>query len=348
MTELSVEQQAAQLAASYLNKAGAISCQFVIKLKKVSVEVQIATNKKLVELGHPPYDLTGKKSSKKRNDGSQTAHNLVLPLNDEQKQVEESLVKMLDEIRLDREAIHCFTQELGTAEDKIREQLAKLRGVPYDGPLYDPFKFMYKPAHKHSRHNREEIEKSTKCGCFFCRATFEPKAIYTYVEGGSTAVCPNCGVDAIIGDIAGFELSEEFLVAMFRQWFSIPIRLRAVRPIGAPKKTQQVPVETPQPAKEEFIVPPHLEEVVPAGVGTALLNNLADDDEDDEDAVISEMEAVGRHDNYGKDEPNIIPMTSQPVNHDEDDEEDWDDEDDDDDWDDEDDEEDWDDDEEDE
>jgi hypothetical protein len=281
---LTIEQQAAQLAASYLNKAGVISCQFVIKLKKVSVEVQVATNQKLVELGHPPYDLSGRKKSKKRN--SQPSEPKVLT--DEQKQAEAAFVHILDEIRLDRETLDQFMVQLGAAEDNVREQLANLRGVPYDGPLYDPFKAIYKPAHQHSRHNKTEIEASTQCGCFFCRAVFDPKAIIVYSEG-DTAICPNCGIDAVIGDKAGFELSDEFLVAMFRHWFSIPIRLRAARPIGTPKPAPQLPqvpdTDLPllQPMKEESVVPPHLEETVPAGIGAALIGSLVDGDEEDEE-----------------------------------------------------------------
>ena len=335
MAELSTEQQAAQLAAGYLNRAGAISCQFVIKFKKMTVEVQTATNKKLIELGHPPYDLSGRKKSKDRTPRApRQPSGGPKVLNDEQKQGEAVLVHILDEIRLDREAIHRFTTELGIAEDNTREQLAKLRGVPYDGPLHDPFKAMYKPARQHSRHNKTEVEASTKCGCFFCRATFDPKAIYTYVEG-DTAICPNCGMDAVIGDVTGFELSDEFLVAMFRQWFSIPIRLRAARPIGVPKPAPQVPqVSTEMPLlqtmdKQEFVVPPHLEETVPAGIGAALVGSLVDDGDDEDEE---------------EEEQHILPMPVAPKASPVDEDEDEDDEDDDD-WDDDEDEEDWDDDE---
>ena len=335
MAELSVEQQAAQLAAGYLNKAGAISCQFVIKLKKVSVEVQIATNKKLVELGHPPYDLSGKRSHVARAARSPAPRQPAgepKMLDDEQKQAEAALVHILDEIRLDREALNQFTIELGVAEDNVREQLAKLRGVKYDGPLYDPFKNLYKSARQHSRHNKTEVEASTKCGCFFCRAVFDPKTIYTYAEG-DTAICPNCGIDAVIGDASGFELSDDFLVAMFRRFFSIPIRLRAARPIGGQKPAPQLPPSTELPLlqptvkEDEFKVPPHLEETVPAGIGATLVSRIADGD-DDED----EEEEESRH---------TIPITqpvtqSHPVedDEDEDDEDDWDDEEDEDDWDD--------------
>jgi hypothetical protein len=333
MTELSVEQQANQLAASYLNKAGAISCQFVIKLKKVSPEVQAATNKRLVELGHPPYDLFGKKTRDRKPRQRQLQRQLTgepKVLNDEQKLGEDALIKLLDEIRLDRAAVTNFLRELGTTEDNVREQLAKLRGVPYDGPLHDPFKDMYRPAHKHVRHNKAEIAASKKCGCCFCRATFEPNAIYTYVEG-DTAICPNCGIDAVIGDFSGYEMSEEFLTAMFRYWFSVPIRLRAARPIaplGAIASTvkSESTSSATEPESTQSTIPSHLQETAPAGIGAALLGSLADD-EDDEDEVKT-----------------VQPITPVVLNK-EDEEEDEDDWEEDDDWEDE---EDWDDDEDDE
>ncbi|MFA5766339.1 MAG: hypothetical protein WC919_00260 [Candidatus Paceibacterota bacterium] len=312
-----------ELVSIHLNAAGYPNTWFVQNFKKLSAANQERVNAKLVEIGHQPY---GVKASKKSNaPRGQQASREPKVLGDEEKQAEATLVHTLDEIRLDRDALNQFTVELGVAEDSIREQLAKLRGVPYDGPLYDPYQTLYKPVRKHSQHNKAEIEASTKCACFFCRAVFDPKAIIVYSEG-DTAICPNCGIDAVIGDKTGFDLSEEFLVAMFRRWFSIPIRLRAIRPLGtpkpAPRPAPQLPSSTElpllEPMKEqEFVVPPHLEEAVPVGIGAALLGRLVDDDDDEEE------------------EPRrVIPMTKPnppPAEEDEDD-----DEDDDDDWDDED------------
>lgn len=36
---------------------------------------------------------------------------------------------------------------------------------------------------------------------------------------GQTGLCPYCGVDAVIGDAAGYPLTTEFLEAMRAQWF---------------------------------------------------------------------------------------------------------------------------------
>lgn len=78
-------------------------------------------------------------------------------------------------------------------------------------------------AHPWSIAHRASIEASTRCGCFHCLACFAPDRIATWVDivdgVGVTALCPSCGIDAVIGDAAGFPIEREFLAAMRRQWF---------------------------------------------------------------------------------------------------------------------------------
>jgi hypothetical protein len=326
-----------ELVSIHLNAAGHPNTWFVQNFKKLSESNQALVNTRLVAIGHKPYIIGGPTSG---SGGNRSAPAEPKVLTEEQKQAEAALVHLLDEIRLDQEAVQQFTVELGLAEDNTREQLAKLRGVKYDGPLHDPFKNLYKSARTHSRHNRAEVEQSTKCGCFFCRAVFDPKAIYTYSEG-DTAMCPNCGMDSVIGDKAGYELSEEFLVAMFRRWYSIPIRLRSVRPIVTPKTVTQVnqPLLANSPSvTDELVVPPHLEEKIPAGIGASLIGKLGDDDdeEDDETRTIPMISTP-------VDEPRFLDHLIGGVNvgniddvedEDDDDEDDWDDEEDEEEWDD--------------
>ena len=54
-------------------------------------------------------------------------------------------------------------------------------------------------AHRHSSKHRSELERSEKCACFFCGETFGIKAVEEWVDDSSTAICPQCGVDAVIG-----------------------------------------------------------------------------------------------------------------------------------------------------
>jgi len=78
-------------------------------------------------------------------------------------------------------------------------------------------------AHRHSSRHREEVLASGRCGCFYCRAIFEPSEIKGWVderEGvGQTALCPRCGIDSVIGSESGYSITEEFLARMQAHWF---------------------------------------------------------------------------------------------------------------------------------
>lgn len=83
-------------------------------------------------------------------------------------------------------------------------------------------------AHSKSSNHRADLEASLICGCFYCRSTFEPSEIAEWIDDpqeetgdgrGQTALCPHCGVDAVIGSHSGFPITPEFLAAMHRYWF---------------------------------------------------------------------------------------------------------------------------------
>ncbi|TMU14646.1 cytoplasmic protein [Halomonas sp. ATBC28] len=82
-----------------------------------------------------------------------------------------------------------------------------------------------KGAHSHSANHREEIEASSECGCFYCEEIFPPRKISEWCdeddnEQGSTALCPHCGIDSVIGDASGYDISKKFLAIMHKNWFS--------------------------------------------------------------------------------------------------------------------------------
>lgn len=95
--------------------------------------------------------------------------------------------------------------------------------------------------HDHSIRNRAEVLASAMCGCFACLKTFPSSDIgewwdldRTRLDGkesvspevGMTAVCPCCGLDAVLGDQCGRELTSEFLVQMQHIWFGEPATIR--------------------------------------------------------------------------------------------------------------------------
>ena len=89
--------------------------------------------------------------------------------------------------------------------------------------------------HQHSMRHRERVERSAQCGCFYCLTTFAPVEIMNWVdlpegeedeEKGVTALCPNCGIDAVLPDnVPGAPLSAELLEVMRQFWFESFIRL---------------------------------------------------------------------------------------------------------------------------
>lgn len=74
-------------------------------------------------------------------------------------------------------------------------------------------------AHRHTANNREEIERSQFCYCICCQTYCKPSEIDDYVDGGITAICPNCDCDAVIGDACGIKLTDELLEALNKKYF---------------------------------------------------------------------------------------------------------------------------------
>jgi hypothetical protein len=79
-------------------------------------------------------------------------------------------------------------------------------------------------AHRCSSNHRAAVCASTACGCFYCCSTFTPAEILDWVDEdadgkGQTALCPKCGIDAVLPAAPGFDLTPQFLAAMKAHWF---------------------------------------------------------------------------------------------------------------------------------
>lgn len=80
-------------------------------------------------------------------------------------------------------------------------------------------------AHAHSSNHRGEILGSQKCGCFYCGQIFPPDKIAEWTDptdedsDGTTAMCPFCGIDSVIGDRSGFPITDAFLLDLNKYWF---------------------------------------------------------------------------------------------------------------------------------
>ena len=79
---------------------------------------------------------------------------------------------------------------------------------------------IFRQAHDCSFSNKEQIEKSEKCGCFSCCEIFTPSEITDYLpDEPPTAECPFCHIDSVIGDASGFPITKDFLKKMKKRWF---------------------------------------------------------------------------------------------------------------------------------
>lgn len=67
--------------------------------------------------------------------------------------------------------------------------------------------------------NRSLVEQSTNAGCMHCCNIFESNIIKKYTDQEKTCICPICNIDAVIGDICGFELNENSLKTAHQYWF---------------------------------------------------------------------------------------------------------------------------------
>lgn len=81
----------------------------------------------------------------------------------------------------------------------------------------------YVAAHKKSIRHRDELCNSEICGCFHCLKIFHFDEVEEWLnerEGPNlTAVCPNCGIDSVIGSASGYSVNENFLRKMNKCWF---------------------------------------------------------------------------------------------------------------------------------
>lgn len=74
-------------------------------------------------------------------------------------------------------------------------------------------------VHRHSAMHRKEVLASAMCGCFFCLKFFESSSIREWTDGEETALCPRCGIDAVLPQSDTYVLNSRLLSDMRRTWF---------------------------------------------------------------------------------------------------------------------------------
>jgi hypothetical protein len=71
-----------------------------------------------------------------------------------------------------------------------------------------------------SSRNRAEVEASKVCGCYFCLRVYPSSDVVEYHEhsdGGQTAQCPCCTIDAVLPGVDDEKILEEAHVVWFTE-----------------------------------------------------------------------------------------------------------------------------------
>jgi hypothetical protein len=76
-------------------------------------------------------------------------------------------------------------------------------------------------AYEHSSMNRRFMIAGANCRCFHCLHAFPAEQIGHWTDDGKTALCPNCGVDAVLSD-RGDHLTETLIEALHATYFDGP------------------------------------------------------------------------------------------------------------------------------
>ncbi len=87
----------------------------------------------------------------------------------------------------------------------------------------------YKTIHYKSGWHEQDIINSKRCGCFHCLAILKPNEIVDWLNEnqssprgpGKTALCPKCGIDAVLPDNLDRAIDIELLERMNKKYFSL-------------------------------------------------------------------------------------------------------------------------------
>ena len=81
---------------------------------------------------------------------------------------------------------------------------------------FDPIR-----AYEISKNNRELLTQDILCGCFYCQRIFRSGEVTEwYGEHDESAVCPYCGIDAVIVEDPDLSITKAFLREMRQYWFT--------------------------------------------------------------------------------------------------------------------------------
>lgn len=128
----------------------------------------------------------------------------------------------------------------------------------------------YASQRLHATNNEIEIVKSKKCGCYFCQSTFSARRVKDWLSDsrGVSALCPECGMDTVLGDASGLEINERLLQEMGEHYFSEQVSLQAAKAYVARYEEGRIG----KTAHSDRLYAGYLERLSRAGDGKATLS----------------------------------------------------------------------------
>lgn len=87
---------------------------------------------------------------------------------------------------------------------------------------------MYKSIHKKASYHKKLLEISKRCACFYCLEYFVVSDIREWIDNDDTALCPVCGIDAVLPyKCDDFTITKKLLKEMNVFWFGCPKPLKS-------------------------------------------------------------------------------------------------------------------------
>ena len=124
-------------------------------------------------------------------------------------------------------------------------------------------------AQRYSIHNMGKLIEDKKCGCFYCGSIFDPMEISEWTDA-DTALCPYCGIDAILGEYTGLPVALPILTQMHEYWFGdaedMPVNAFVVEECFSIEQYTVLRLNKPLPMKrhDAYLIDNWIWDIVPA------------------------------------------------------------------------------------
>ena len=78
-----------------------------------------------------------------------------------------------------------------------------------------------KQIYSHSKNNYTQVKNGKVCGCFCCQKIFDANKVKNYLNDSlKTAICPFCGVDAVVAQTDKIIIDAKILCELNKKYFN--------------------------------------------------------------------------------------------------------------------------------